>query len=120
MNENEMLQTILNEIKGMNGEIKALRADVEGLKDGQKAMNGRLDNLEKGQRALEDVQKAIRSDVEDLKDGQKLLEEGIGGVRRDVARVERKLDKQGNDIADALWYLSNNVDQELDKLKQAK
>lgn len=78
MNENEMLQTILNEIKSMNGEIKSI--------------NRRLDTLEEGQKA----------------------------IRRDVARVDRKLDRLSADVGDTLVYVTENVDTEINQLRKAK
>ena len=92
MNENEMLQTILNEIKSMNGEIKSI--------------NHRLDTLEEGQNAM-------RADIEDLKEGQK-------AIRRDVARVDRKLDRLSADVGDTLVYVTENVDTEINQLRKAK
>lgn len=78
MNENEMLQTILNEIKNINGEIKSI--------------NRRLDTLEEGQKA----------------------------IRRDVARVDRKLDRLSADVGDTLVYVTENVDTEINQLRKAK
>ena len=92
MNENEMLQMILNEIKSMNGEIKSI--------------NDRLDTLEEGQ-------KAMRADIEDLKEGQK-------AIRRDVARVDRKIDRLSADVGDTLVYVTDSVGSELEMLKKAK
>lgn len=78
MGENEMLQMILNEIKGINGEIKGI--------------NERLDRLEEGQKA----------------------------IRRDVARVDRKIDRLSADVGDTLVYITENVGTEIDLLKKAK
>lgn len=78
MGENEMLQMILNEIKGINGEIKGI--------------NERLDRLEEGQKA----------------------------IRRDVARVDRKIDRLSADVGDTLVYITENVGNEIDLLKKAK
>ena len=49
MNENDMLQAILNEIKSINGEINSINGEI-------KSINQRLDTLDEGQ-------KAIRRDV---------------------------------------------------------
>ena len=35
----------------------------------------------------------------------------------DVARIERKIDRQGNDIADTLYYITQSVDDELRKAR---
>ena len=45
MNDNEMLQVILNEIKTMNRRL-------DTIEDGQKTMNRRLDSLEEGQKTI--------------------------------------------------------------------
>ena len=45
MNDNEMLQVILNEIKTMSRRL-------DTIEDGQKTMNRRLDNLEEGQKTI--------------------------------------------------------------------
>ena len=85
MEDQNTLQLILNE-------LKALRSDVEGLKEGQKSM---------------------RADVEDLKEGQK-------SIRRDIARVDRKLDRLSNDVGDTLAIVTEATDYEMSKLKEAK
>ena len=41
----------------------------------------------------------------------------LDGLRRDVARIERKIDRQGNDIADTLYYITQSVDDELRKAR---
>ena len=45
------------------------------------------------------------------------LEAGQEALRRDVARIERKIDRQGNDIADTLYYITQSVDDELRKAR---
>lgn len=99
MNENEMLQMILSEIKSMNGEIKSINGEI-------KSINDRLDTLEEGQ-------KSMRADIEDLKEGQK-------AIRRDVARVDRKIDRLSADVGDTLVYVTDSVGSELEMLKKAK
>lgn len=77
-------------------------------------------NLEKTLNAILEILREMKESSADLKEGQRALEEGQNALRRDISRVERKIDKQGNDIADTLWYMTNNVDNELGKLKEAK
>ncbi len=85
MNENEMLQAILSEIKGMSSEIKGINSEIKGI-------NLRLDSLEDGQKA----------------------------IRRDVARVDQKIDRLSTDVGDTLVYITENVGTELDLLKKAR
>ena len=106
MEDNKILQAILEKLNEMSG-------DIADLKEGQKS-------LEKRQTALEEGQKSLEEGLKILEEGQKILEEGQNALRRDIARVERKIDKQGNDIADTLYYLTQGVDSELSKLKAAK
>ena len=51
--------------------------------------------------------------IEELKDGQK-------AIKRDVARVERKIDRLSNDIGDTLAIITETTDYELSKLREAK
>lgn len=51
--------------------------------------------------------------IEELKDGQK-------AIKRDVARVERKIDRLSNDVGDTLAIITETADYELSKLREAK
>ena len=106
MNENEMLQTILSEIKSMNGEIASINKRLDGLEAGQKDMRTEMKDM----RA---EMKDMRADIEDLKEGQK-------AIRRDVARVDRKLDRLSADVGDTLVYVTENVDTEINQIRKAK
>lgn len=75
MNENDMLQAILNEIKSINGEIKSI--------------NQRLDTLDEGQKA----------------------------IRRDVATVNKKLDRLSSDVGLTLAGVTDLVGEEIKMLK---
>lgn len=57
--------------------------------------------------------KTLRTDVEDLKEGQK-------AIRRDIARVDRKLDRLSNDVGDILAIVTEATDYEISKLREAK
>lgn len=106
MNENEMLLTILNELKSMNHRL-------DSLESGQKDMTHRLDSLESGQKDMRAEMKDMRADIEDLKEGQK-------AIRRDVARVDRKFDRLSADVGDTLVYVTENVDTEINQIRKAK
>lgn len=93
MNENEMLQAILNEMRVMiHEELKPINQRLDSIESGQKDLNRRLDTLEEGQKA----------------------------IRRDVARVDRKLDRLSADVGDTLVYVTENVDTEINQLRKAK
>lgn len=93
MNENEMLLTILNEMRSMiHEELKPINQRLESLESGQMELNRRLDTLEEGQKA----------------------------IRRDVARVDRKLDRLSADVGDTLVYVTENVDTEINQIRKAK
>ena len=91
MEEQSTLQLILNE-------LKALRSDVEDLK----LMRKDVEEL-----------KLMRKDIVDLKEGQK-------SIRRDISRVDRKLDRLSNDVGDTLAIVTEATDYEMSKLKEAK
>ena len=141
MNENEMLQTILSEIKSMNGEIASINKRLDGLEAGQKDMrtdikevHHRLDTLEAGQNdmraemkevnrrldTLEAGQNDMRADMKEVHRRLDTLEEGQKTIRRDVARVERKVDRLGNDVGDTLAIVTEATDYEISKLREAK
>lgn len=93
MHENEMLLTILNEMRSMiHEELKPINQRLESLESGQMELNRRLDTLEEGQKA----------------------------IRRDVARVDRKLDRLSADVGDTLVYVTENVDTEINQIRKAK
>ena len=74
MDDREMLQTILNAVSAVTVQLDKMEARLTAVDAELKNMGDRRDGLEAGQEAL----------------------------RRDVARIERKIDRQGNDIADTL------------------
>ena len=82
MDDREMLQTILNAVSAVTVQLDKMDARLTAVDAELKNMGDRLDGLEAGQEAL----------------------------RRDVARMERKIDRQGNDIADTLYYITQSVD----------
>lgn len=49
----------------------------------------------------------------DLKEGQK-------SIRRDISRVDRKLERLSNDVGDTLAIVTEATDYEMSKLKEAK
>ena len=63
--------------------------------------------------AILDKLTEMSDSIEDLKDGQK-------AIKRDVARVERKIDRLSNDVGDTLAIITEATDNELSKLRQAK
>ena len=89
MDDREMLQTILNAVSAVTVQLDKMEARLTTVDAELKNMGNRLDGLEAGQEAL----------------------------RRDVARIERKIDRQGNDIADTLYYITQSVDDELRKAR---
>ena len=89
MDDREMLQTILNAVSAVTVQLDKMEARLTAVDAELKNMGDRLDVLEAGQEAL----------------------------RRDVARIERKIDRQGNDIAYTLYYITQSVDDELRKAR---
>ena len=68
---------------------------------------------EKMLQAILDKLNEMSDSIEDLKDGQK-------AIKRDVARIERKIDRLSNDVGDTLAIITEATDNELNKLRQAK
>ena len=60
---------------------------------------------------------AVDAELKNMGDRLDGLEAGQEALRRDVARIERKIDRQGNDIADTLYYITQSVDDELRKAR---
>jgi len=48
------------------------------------------------------------------------LEHGQTSIRRDIARVERKIDRLSNDVGDTLAIITEATDYELSKIREAK
>ena len=67
-----------------------------------------------------DELKAIRSEQQTMNRRLDTLEEGQKAIRRDVARVDRKIDRLSADVGDTLVYVTDSVGSELEMLKKAK
>ena len=89
MNENEILNVILNEIKGIRTNIDVIKAE----------------------------QQSIRSDIMEIYRTLDSVDENQKAIRRTAARVDRKIDHLGDDLADVLTGLTDAADA---ALKQAK
>ena len=113
MNENEMLQTILSEIKSMNGEIASINKRLDGLEAGQKDMRAEMNGMRAEINDMHAEMKEVNRRLDTLEEGQKT-------IRRDVARVERKVDRLGNDVGDTLAIVTEATDYEISKLREAK
>lgn len=113
MNDSEMMQAILEEIKSMRAEVKETNRRLDTLEEGQKEVNRRLDTLEEGQKTMGADMKGVNRRLDTLEEGQK-------AIRRDVARVDRKLDRLSADVGDTLVYVTENVDTEINQLRKAK
>ena len=92
MNNDEMLKLILEKIGSLESGQQEMRTEMNGMRS---EMND------------------MRSDIEDLKEGQK-------AIRRDVARIDRKIDRLANDVGDTLAIITEATDRELDRLRNAK
>lgn len=68
--------------------------------------------------------KSMREEIVDLKAGQKRLEiridDGLKEVRRDITRLDRKIDTLSLDVGNALANVTDNVGDEIERLKRAK
>ena len=73
----------------------------------------KIGSLESGQQEMRTEMNSMRADIEDLKEGQK-------AIRRDVARIDRKIDRLANDVGDTLAIITEATDRELDRLRNAK
>ena len=71
-----------------------------------------MDN-NKMMQAILDKLNELTDSVEGLKDGQK-------AIKRDIARVERKIDRLSNDVGDTMAIITETTDYELTKLREAK
>jgi len=71
-----------------------------------------MDN-NKMMQAILDKLNELTDSVEGLKDGQK-------AIKRDIARVERKIDRLSNDVGDTMAIITETTDYELAKLREAK
>lgn len=76
-------------------------------------ISGRLDSLEAGQKRLEGGLNEVRRDIVDLRDGQT-------AIRRDITRLDRKIDTLSLDVGNALANVTDNVGDEIERLKRAK
>ena len=95
MNENEILNVILNEIKG-------IRTNIDVIKTEQQSMMADISSIKA-------EQQSIRSDIMEIYRTK--------AIRRTAARVDRKIDHLGDDLADVLTGLTDAADA---ALKQAK
>lgn len=101
MNNEEFQSLVLSE-------LRELRADVSGLKEGQSSLKEGQSSLRADVSSLKEGQASLRADVNSLKEGQKSLEEG-------QKRIEKKLDAVYNQTAD-LTEFKTEVNMKLNRL----
>ena len=94
MDDREMLQTILNAVSAVTVQLDKMEARLTAVDAELKNMGDRLDGLEAGQEAL----------------------------RRDVARIERKIDRQGNDIGSqyqtGVYYTNDSARKTVERIAE--
>ena len=100
--ENEILQQILNEVKG-------IKSDVSELKHSQTETNQRLDKLEQGQTKLEQGQSKLESEVTRIRESVVLIENDhgrkLGALLDGYAMLANKLEP----LPDAVETLQEDV-----------
>ena len=99
MNNDEMLKLILEKIGSLESGQQEMRTEMNGMRSEITGMRSEMNSM--------------RADIEDLKEGQK-------AIRRDVARIDRKIDRLANDVGDTLAIITEATDRELDRLRNAK
>lgn len=99
MNENELLQAILNKLETIDTRLDGVDARLDKVDARLDRMDARLDGMD------------TRLDR---------LEVGQTEIRRDIARLDQKIDTLSGDVGAAMVQLTENVDKEVIKLKILK
>ena len=99
MNNDEMLKLILEKIGSLESGQQEMRTEMNSMRSEITGMRSEMNSM--------------RADIEDPKEGQK-------AIRRDVARIDRKIDRLANDVGDTLAIITEATDRELDRLRNAK
>lgn len=66
------------------------------------------------------ILQAILEKLNEMSDGIADLQDGQKAIKRDIARVERKIDRLSNDVGDTLAIITETTDYELSKIREAK
>ncbi|MEZ0116960.1 MULTISPECIES: hypothetical protein [Heyndrickxia] len=114
----EMLQQIL-------AELKSLKSDVAGIKDGQERLEKDVawlktdvNGLKEGQERLEKDVTRLKTDITGLKDGQERLEKDVAWLKTDVAglkedqdRLETKMDNLALELRNSYKYTKEKMEE---------
>ena len=97
--ENELMQAIMNQLSAINSRLDKMDARLDRMDERFDRMDERFDRME------------TRLDR---------LEVGQTEIRKDIARLDTKIDTLSGDVGSAMAQLTENVDKEIIKLKIVK
>ncbi|HLR35247.1 MAG TPA: hypothetical protein VK071_07985 [Tissierellales bacterium] len=92
MTQEEFQKTVLNELKGLREDVTGLKEGVGGLKGDVGGLKEDVAGLKGDVRALKEEQKQLISRVGALEKGQKELTSKVGALEKGQKELTRKVD----------------------------
>lgn len=126
MENNGLLQLILDELKGLRGDVNVLKEDVSVLKEDVTGLKEDVAVLKEDVAGLKEDVSTLKVDVFNLKEGQKRIERKLDAVYEQTAELTEfrtETRQQLGEIKDTLKFLlykSSETEKEIHLLKQKK
>jgi chromosome segregation ATPase len=116
--ENQLLQQILLEVKGLSVEVQGLKNEVQGINKRLDQIDNRIDKIDNQLIALEERVQGVEGKVEGLQAGQKenslilrALEEKTTIISINVVKLEERVDRLEGKVT--------SLDKKMDQLQEA-
>lgn len=104
--DNEILQEILSEIKGIktdvkgiNTEISEIKTEISGIKTEVQNLNNRMDTVEGKLDEQRDILRALEHRTEENSAQLTSLSENVNYIKGDIIKINSRLDYQVAEIA---------------------
>lgn len=86
MTENEKLDLILFEMRGMKEDVQNLKNDVQGLKEDVQSLKEEVQDLKEDMQTVKEDVQDLKEDVQGLKNDMYYVKKNLYSLRRQVVR----------------------------------
>ena len=113
MDNNEFQQAVIAQLQMLNTRFDKVDIRLDSLDARLDKVESRLDKVESRLDKVESRLDKVDARLDNLESGQ-------AAIRKDIARLDNRIDTLSSDIGNAMIRLTENVDKEIIKLKIVK
>ena len=120
MDNNEFQQAVIAQLQMLNTRFDKVDIRLDSLDARLDKVESKLDKVESRLDKVESRLDKVESRLDKVDARLDNLESGQAAIRKDIARLDNRIDTLSSDIGNAMIRLTENVDKEIIKLKIVK